>query len=128
MVYCDTNIILRYLLKDDDGLYKISEAIIEKEDIFLLNEVTAEIVYVLLKTYTVEKKKICLVLTDLFSKSNIYFNSKEIILEALNLFEKNSIDFVDCILCSYFLVENVLVKSFDKKVEKFILSNKNIKK
>lgn len=40
MVYCDANIILRYLLKDNLEQFNISADIIEKEDIFLLNEVT----------------------------------------------------------------------------------------
>jgi len=51
MVYCDANIILRYLLRDNSEQYNISADIIEKKDNFLLNEVTAKIVYVLLKTY-----------------------------------------------------------------------------
>jgi len=46
MVYCDANVVLRYLLRDNEDQYIISLNIIENEDVFLLNEVTAEIVYV----------------------------------------------------------------------------------
>ena len=92
MVYCDANIILRYLLRDNLEQYNISADIIEKKDIFLLNEVTAEIVYVLLKVYSVEKKKICSVLKKLFHNRNFNFYSKEVILKALDIFSGSSLD------------------------------------
>jgi predicted nucleic acid-binding protein len=88
MVYCDANIILRYLLRDNEEHYKISLSIIEKEEIFLLNEVTAEILYVLIKTYSIEKKKVCSVLRKLFLNNNINFYSKDVILDALDIFLK----------------------------------------
>ncbi|PKL18916.1 MAG: pilus assembly protein [Spirochaetae bacterium HGW-Spirochaetae-5] len=124
MVYCDANIVLRYLLRDNEDHYKISLSIIETEDVFLLNEVTAEIVYVLLKTYSIEKKKVCDVLTKLFLYPNIYFYSKEVILDALDIFSKNSIDYVDCILCAYNNIEKRKIISFDKKVVSFIKKSK----
>jgi predicted nucleic-acid-binding protein len=124
MVYCDANIVLRYLLRDNEDHYKISLSIIETEDVFLLNEVTAEIVYVLLKTYSIEKKKVCDVLRKLFLYPNIYFYSKGVILDALNIFSKNSIDYVDCILCAYNNIENRKIISFDKKVVSFIKKSK----
>lgn len=32
MVFIDTNIIVRYLMRDDENLYKISKSIIESTD------------------------------------------------------------------------------------------------
>lgn len=50
MVYIDTNIIIRYLLKDNEVLFKLSEDVIETEsDLFVPNEIIAEVVYVLTK-------------------------------------------------------------------------------
>ena len=116
MVYCDANIILRYLLRDNAEQYNISADIIEKEDVFLLNEVTAEIVYVLLKVYSVEKKKICSVLKNLFQNRNFHFYSKDVILKALDIFSSNALDYVDCILSAYSLIEKRDIISFDKKL------------
>jgi len=127
MVYCDANIILRYLLRDNEEQYKISMNIIETEEIFILNEVTAEIVYVLIKTYSIEKKKVCGVLRKLFLHQNINFYSKNVILNALDIFSKNSIDYVDCILCAYNKVEGQKIKSFDKKVISYINSSEKTK-
>jgi len=127
MVYCDANIVLRYLLRDNEDHYAISLKIIETEDLFLLNEVTAEIVYVLLKTYSIDKKKVCEVLKKLFLYPNINFHSKDVILEALDIFSKNSIDYVDCILCAYNNIEDRQIVSFDKKVISFIKKSKGQK-
>jgi len=120
MVYCDANIVLRYLLRDNEDHYRISLSIIETEEVFLLNEVTAEIVYVLLKTYSIDKKKVCGVLKKLFLYPNINFYSKDVILDALDIFSKNSIDYVDCILCAYNNIEDRKIISFDKKVVSYI--------
>lgn len=127
MVYCDANIILRYLLRDNDEQYNISRDIIENEEVFLLNEVTAEIVYVLIKVYSIEKKKVCTILKKLFLYRNINFYSKNVILEALDLFSKNSIDYVDCILCAYSNIEGRKIKSFDKKVISYVNLTEKIK-
>ncbi len=124
MVYCDANIVLRYLLRDNEDQYKISLDIIEKKDVFLLNEVTAEIVYVLLKIYSIEKKKVSSILKKLFLYPNIYFYSKDVILDALDIFSENSIDYVDCILCAYNIIEDRKIISFDKKVVSFIKKSK----
>jgi len=124
MVYCDANIILRYLLKDNVEQFDLSADIIEKEDIFLLNEVTAEIVYVLLKVYSVEKKVICSVLKKLFHNRNFNFYSKDVILKALDIFSVSSLDYVDCILCAYSIIEQRDILSFDKKLVSMIRDNK----
>ena len=57
----DTNVILRYLLKDDEGLFKKASALLEKvkvgeEEVVIPESVVAECVYVLLKVYRVERK------------------------------------------------------------------------
>ncbi len=127
MVYCDANIVLRYLLKDNEEQYIIARNIIETEEIFLLNEVTAEIVYVLLKTYSIEKKKICTTLRSLFSYPNINFYSKDVILNALDIFSKKAIDYVDCILCAYNLIEKQRIVSFDKKVISYVSKAEKLK-
>jgi len=124
MVYCDANIILRSLLRDNSEQYNISADIIEKKDIFLLNEVTAEIVYVLLKVYSVEKKKICSVLKKLFHNRNFHFYSKDVILKALDKFSGSALDYVDCILCAYSIIEKKDILSFDKKLVSMIRDKK----
>lgn len=57
MVFIDTNIIVRYLMRDDENLYKISKNIIESTDnLFVPNEIIAEVVYVLTKIYNINRE------------------------------------------------------------------------
>lgn len=57
MKIIDANIILRYLLKDNLELHQKSIDIIENQQLFLPNEIIAEIVYVLEKVYKYFQKR-----------------------------------------------------------------------
>ena len=51
MIYIDANVVLRYLLADEVDQHIISKNMIEGDkDIFILDGVVVEIVYVLTKT------------------------------------------------------------------------------
>ena len=95
--YIDANVILRYLLKDDQILFEKAKNIIEHESVFVLNEVVAEIVYVLTKVYKIPKKEVSEILITLFSNDNFLFHSKKILFRALKIFSESSIDFIDSI-------------------------------
>ena len=73
MQIIDANIILRYLLKDSKKLYEQSKNIIEEESIFIPNEITAEVVYVLEKVYEIPREKIKESLEELYSYENLTF-------------------------------------------------------
>ena len=49
MQIVDANVVLRYLLKDNDDLYEKAKNILEQQDVFVPYEVMAEIIYVLEK-------------------------------------------------------------------------------
>lgn len=57
-------------------------------------------------------------MTDFTEVNNIHFESKEIVILALNIFENQNIDFVDALLCSYEKLKNFEIVSFDKKLNK----------
>ena len=123
----DANVILRYLLKDNEELYKKAESmfndiLLGKKKILLLHTVIAEVVYVLQKLYKVDRREIAEVLKELLKIKSIKVNDREIILRALDIFEKKSLDFVDCILCAYGSKHAIL--SFDKEVEKCVKTNR----
>jgi len=61
MVFCDANIILRYLLRDIQTQFAEAKRLIEK-------------------------KKVCAVLKEFYSRDNVHFLSKDIILGAINIF------------------------------------------
>jgi len=118
MIVLDTNYILRFLIKDDETMYKIARDTIKNNECFIDNEVLAEVVFVLLKVYNISKQDIRISLEKFLSLSNIILNSKQTILKALEIFDEKNLDFVDAILCAK--SKKYKVKTFDKKLNKCI--------
>jgi predicted nucleic-acid-binding protein len=119
MIVLDANYILRYLLRDEEAMFLEAKEIISQEVCFLLNEVLAEVVYVLQGVYQVPKQDIVHALSAFVSLSSISMHeSKSIIIKAFQLFESRNLDFVDCCLCA--LKEKYEVKSFDKQLMKCV--------
>jgi len=120
MAIVDTNIILRYLLNDDEKLNKKAREIIDNNDILIPNEVIIEACYVLKKLYKVEKEIIYTLVIELMAQNNIYFTDRALIYETFKVYSKTNIDLVDCILYAYGKIEGQEVKTFDKKLENLI--------
>ena len=122
-IVVDANVILRYLLKDNEEFYKKAEKVFNKafsgkKKVLIMHSVIAEVVYVLLKFYKVNREEITEVLTELVKIKGIEVQDKEIFLSALKLFENKKLDFVDCLLCAY--SRKYQVMSFDKDVNRCI--------
>ena len=118
MVLIDANIILRYLLRDIEEKYAIASQIIEK-GCRTTTEVLAEVVYVLLKVYNVQRADTAIALFSLLKKVQV---EKGIaVLFAINLFKNTKLDFVDCLLIAYNNVLGQSVVSFDKKLNSHLL-------
>jgi predicted nucleic-acid-binding protein len=79
----DANIILRYLLQDDDKMFQESKRIIEN-GAEALPEVLAEVVYVLMKVYAVGRHEISEALRTMLSEVQV--NNSAVIDKALELF------------------------------------------
>ena len=127
IIIVEANVILRYLLRDNEKFYKEAEALFNdaflgKKKILIMHSVIAEVVYVLLKLYKVSKKKIAEVLTELMKIKGIKVQDKEILFRAFKIFDNKNLDFVDCILCAY--SEKYQIVSFDKKLNKCIKEHK----
>ena len=120
MLYLDTNIILRYLLMDHQDLSAKAVTIIDNEDVYMRNEVLAEVVYVLHKTYKVEREKLKLILHQFVLNQNINCESREVVYTALDIFATEKIDFVDALLCAYQKIQKLEIASFDKRVNSII--------
>ena len=118
MILLDTNYILRFLIRDEEGSYKTAKSCIQNSICMVSNEVLAEVVFVLLKVYQIDKKEISDTLTIFIQYDNIIMDSKDIALEALCIFARKNIDFIDSILCAK--SSNYEIKTFDKKLQKCI--------
>ena len=119
MILVDANIILRYLLQDNEQLFEKAQKIIENQEILVLDAVIAEVVYVLKGVYKIDKKEIAESLITLFDYPNItILPQKSYIIDAFRLYENNNLDFVDILLCV--LSQKYEVMTFDKKLQKCI--------
>jgi predicted nucleic-acid-binding protein len=124
MLIIDANIVLRYLLLDHAELSERAAEIIENNHVFIPFEVVAEVVYVLEKVYRIERTEISLSLEKLFEGDTTYTFDLDILTKALEIFSSRKIDFVDTLLCGYSLVRGYDVKTFDKRINKYILAEK----
>ena len=118
MEISDANIILRYLLKDEEQLFVKAKKIVENNEIHLPFEVCAEVVYVLEKVYKIPRKNINDSFILLLNYPNISTPDNLLLTESLKVFENENIDFVDSILVSYNHIMKAKIHSFDKRVMK----------
>lgn len=118
MTRLDTNYIIRFLLNDNKEMAKRAEDVILNETVYISNEVIAEAVYVLEGVYKISKKDISETMMRLLSLKNINVENRSVLFSALHIFQENSLDFVDCLLCGYSKDDEI--KTFDKKLQKCI--------
>lgn len=123
MIRVDANYILRYLINDNPEMANIAEQLFLNEQVFIANEILAEVVYVLLGVYEISKIEIADKLINLVNFDTILTDNQPIIIEALTLFKNQNLDFVDCLLCGYSQIDEI--KTFDKKLNRCIQSQKN---
>ena len=117
-VLVDTNIILRFLLKDHPKLSAEAKAIILDNTIMLDPVVVAETVWVLSSVYQHERETITAILADFIAQDAIQTPQKRVLLEALRLYGTTSFAYVDCWLLVTAKASAVQLVSQDKKLAK----------
>jgi len=121
MIRIDTNYIVRYLVNDNIEMADIAEGILISKNVFISNEILAEVVYVLLGVYKISKIDISNQLLELIDFNNISVSNMEVIKQTFEIFKTKNLDFVDCLLCAYSNQDEIV--TFDKKLNKCISSN-----
>jgi predicted nucleic-acid-binding protein len=119
----DTNVILRYLLKDNIDLYDKIVDYFENlrlgiEKAIILECVLTECVYVLTKFYKMPKDEAACKLHDLFCYKGIVNKDKKELKESLLMFSNKNMAIVDCILCIKAKSDNMELLTFDKILKK----------
>ena len=115
-ILVDANVLLRYLLRDDEEMATAAKQVINA-GVYTLPEVVAEVIYVLRKVYHADKEDVSQALDTILEDIN--FDNPELIRMAIQNYQVTSLDFVDCILAAYQRTENVKVFTFDKKLANF---------
>ena len=118
MILLDANYVLRFLLHDNEEMYRIVRKLISQEVCHIDNEVLAEVVFVLVKVYGVSKHNIRTSIEKIVALTHIKVQDEAVILKALEIFDEKNLDIVDAILCAKSIVHDV--RTFDKKLNKCI--------
>lgn len=123
MVAVDSNILVRYIIRDDSALAKQSEQIIDpaKAASLLLDRIIlAEITYVFKAVYNFKKAEISAVLLSLISDKRFTVTDRNLTSLAVNLFTKHQpLSFEDCwLLASVQTGKAATIATFDTALSK----------
>jgi len=125
MIFLDTNIFLRYFEREDELTYRKVEKLffeIVHGNIKGISNtmVIAEVIWVLDKFYNWEKEKICENVELILNTPNIKFKERSIVLEAIDIFKGENVDFIDAYNCAYMRASGVgEIYSFDRHFDEF---------
>ncbi|RLB36044.1 MAG: hypothetical protein DRH12_16240 [Deltaproteobacteria bacterium] len=126
----DTNVIVRFLIGDDDPRYKnLYNFFIQLEQgkihVELKLIVLFQVIFVLTSFYKIPRPRVAEVLTDLLKYRGIKIREKKTIKRMLFLWKEHSLDIVDCYLLALLETEpqNVLY-SYDKDFDRFSINHK----
>lgn len=119
----DTNVVVRYLVKDDIELYKQAKSFFDRvktgeERAMILESVVAECVYVLTKIYKVPKEKTADSLKNLLRYRGIVNEDRADLIKALTTFAERPLDIVDCILYAKAKSTDTSLFTFDEDLNK----------
>ena len=91
MIAIDTNVLLRYLLRDDESQAARADPLISGDEaVLILDVVLAETVWTLVgNKYRHDKTDIVMVLEKLFSEPNICFEDDQAVWRALQAFRNS---------------------------------------
>ncbi len=120
MAIIDANIVLRYLLDDNEELSANAADILEHQSVTLPIEAACEVVYVLQKVYSVDRAQIHRDLSELVTESLITVEKPDVFLKALECYAMTKFDIVDALLWAYHIVEHQDVLTFDDKLRRHL--------
>ena len=117
----DTNMILRYLLNDNEEMASEAEVIIKSRNVQVTIEIIAEVIYVLKGVYSVERRDIGESLSHFLMEVDAA--EMEVLRLGIETYKEYNLDFPDCILYAYNRVKGYEIKTFDKKLNKLLKEN-----
>lgn len=118
MVMFDANMILRYLLNDNQEMADMAEQYLDAGDVTVTIEVIAEVIYVLNGVYSMERAVIAENVKGFLEL--VSCQEMEVLMLALDTYGVRSLDFVDCVLYGYHTVKGIEIATFDGKLLKLL--------
>lgn len=99
MIGLDTNVLLRYFLRDDAAQAARAERELAREERFLIDGIVlCELVWVLETGYGLSRAEIGAALDTILATSQFEIDGKDLVLAALEDFRASGADFSDCLI------------------------------
>jgi predicted nucleic-acid-binding protein len=103
MIGIDTNVIVRYIVQDDEPQAKAATKLIEQtcspdNPGYINHIVLCETVWVLRKNYKVGKAEICRIIEQIMRTDRLVVEDIQLVWRALQEFKSSKADFADCLL------------------------------
>lgn len=99
MTGLDTNVVLRYLVRDDPTQAARATRELERDERFLVGSIVlCELVWVLDTGYGVPRREIAATLEKILATAQFEVEDKDLALAALDDFKRSTADFSDCLL------------------------------
>ena len=120
MIALDTNVLVRYVVRDDPEQTRVATKLIETvlergESVLITRVVLCELVWVLSRRYRLPKKKIVQVLDWLRRSSQSVLEGRDGIKAAVDSFESGSGDFADYLIAEAASEQGcVAIATFDR--------------
>ena len=117
----DTNVLVRYVVRDDNAQFAAAKRLIEEcvaagQTFFVPVTVALELEWVLRASYGLSKDEVMQVLASLFSATELRFESERALEAAIQLYRDGSADFADCLHVALAAqVGEVPLWTFDKR-------------
>jgi predicted nucleic-acid-binding protein len=103
MLGIDTNVLVRFLVRDDEAQFEKARKLIKREvaagrRVFVNQLVLMETEWVLRSRYDVPKNQIIAAISGLLDASDAQFEDEPAIEEALFIWKDSTADFADCLI------------------------------
>lgn len=103
MIGIDTNVLVRFLVRDDESQFEKARKLIKREiasgrRVFVNMLVLMETEWVLRSRYAIPKNQIIEAISGLLDSSDIQFEDEPAIEEALFMWKDTTADFADCLI------------------------------
>lgn len=119
MIGLDTNVLVRYLMRDDEAAYQLARSLIENSDVIIDGAVLLETEWVLRSRYALGKSQIVTIFDGLLTASDIGFDNEAALEAAMHLWVNSAADFADCLFVARYVAGGcTAVATFDRKAAK----------